>query len=100
MSDSDRIGLIAGGGRLPFMVAAGVRKAGRQVICVGLADYVEPALAHLPFTVLGAFPEADVLGQDFGPLGATLRFRLPPESAERLERAWQERSRGGQMDWA
>jgi putative IMPACT (imprinted ancient) family translation regulator len=61
---------------------------------------VEPALAHLPFTVLGAFPEADVLGQDFGPLGATLRFRLPPESAERLERAWQERSRGGQVDWA
>jgi UDP-2,3-diacylglucosamine hydrolase len=39
------IGLIAGGGRLPFMVAAGARKAGRRVICVGLADYVDPPLA-------------------------------------------------------
>ncbi len=39
------VGLIAGGGRLPFMVAAGVRKAGRRVVCVGLAGYVDAALA-------------------------------------------------------
>lgn len=45
MSESNIIGLIAGGGRLPFMVAAGARKAGCEVVCVGLADYVEPALA-------------------------------------------------------
>jgi DUF1009 family protein len=45
MNESNVIGLIAGGGRLPFMVAAGARKAGRRVVCVGFADYVEPALA-------------------------------------------------------
>ena len=39
------LGLIAGGGRLPFMVAVGARKAGCQVVCVGLADYVDKPLA-------------------------------------------------------
>lgn len=45
MTESRVLGLIAGGGRLPYMVAAGARKAGRKVICVGLADYVEKDLA-------------------------------------------------------
>ena len=40
------IGLIAGGGRLPFMVAQGARKAGRKVICVGFAGYVDAPLAQ------------------------------------------------------
>ena len=40
------IGLIAGGGRLPFMVAAGARKAGHRVVCVGLGGYVDPPLAN------------------------------------------------------
>jgi DUF1009 family protein len=40
------IGLIAGGGRLPFLVAAGAKKAGLKVICVGLADTAEPNLAN------------------------------------------------------
>jgi len=41
----DMLGLIAGQGRLPFLVAAGARKAGLKVICVGLADNVESNLA-------------------------------------------------------
>ena len=45
MSQPQTIGLIAGGGRLPFMVAAGARKAGYHVVCVGLADYVDRPLA-------------------------------------------------------
>ena len=44
MSETNTVGLIAGGGRLPFMVAAGARKAGCRVVCVGLAGYVEPEL--------------------------------------------------------
>lgn len=60
---------------------------------------VEAAQAHLPFALLGAFPGAEVLGRIFGPDGATLRFRLPPGEADRLERAWQERSRGGRITW-
>jgi len=42
----DVLGLIAGGGRLPFLVAAGARKAGLRVICVGLADNAEHGLAN------------------------------------------------------
>ncbi len=61
---------------------------------------VPPDQAHLPFTLLGAFPEAELVSQDFGPEGACLRFRLPPESCERFERAWSERSRGGRVVWA
>jgi len=46
MNESNPVGLIAGGGRLPFMVAGGARAAGRKVICVGLLDYAEPNLAE------------------------------------------------------
>jgi len=45
MTESKTLGLIAGGGRLPFLVAQGARRAGQKVVCVGLAGYVEPALA-------------------------------------------------------
>jgi DUF1009 family protein len=40
------VGLIAGQGRLPFLVADGAHKAGLQVICAGLRDNAEPALAE------------------------------------------------------
>ncbi len=39
------IGLIAGEGRLPFLVAAGAGKAGMKVICAGIAGSADPALA-------------------------------------------------------
>jgi hypothetical protein len=39
------LGLIAGEGRLPFMVADGARNAGIKVICVGLAGSVSGELA-------------------------------------------------------
>lgn len=45
MTEPNVLGLIAGGGRLPFMVADGAKQAGRRVICVGLAGYVDTALA-------------------------------------------------------
>jgi len=41
----DVLGLIAGEGRLPFLVANGAKKAGLKVICVGLVDNVERRLA-------------------------------------------------------
>jgi len=40
------IGLIAGQGRLPFLVADGARRAGFRVICVGLGDNAEASLAE------------------------------------------------------
>ena len=38
------LGLIAGEGRLPFLVVAGAKKAGLKVICVGLAETPEDGL--------------------------------------------------------
>ena len=55
--------------------------------------------AHLPYALLGAFPEAEILGQDFGPGGARIHFRIPPGQEAALETAWRERSRGGSVDW-
>lgn len=40
------LGLIAGGGRLPFMIAAGARQQGLRVVCVGFTGYVDEPLAH------------------------------------------------------
>ncbi len=45
MNNPNVLGLIAGGGRLPFLVAQGAKKAGLRVICVGLADNAEHGLA-------------------------------------------------------
>jgi len=41
----DVLGLIAGEGRLPFLVAAGAKQAGLRVICVGLAETADRKLA-------------------------------------------------------
>ena len=43
---ADSIGIIAGQGRVPFMVAQGARRAGLRVVCVGLKDQADPALAE------------------------------------------------------
>lgn len=45
MVSNDVIGLIAGQGRLPFMIAAGARNAGFKVICAGLSGSVDETLA-------------------------------------------------------
>jgi len=45
MSTENVLGLIAGQGRLPFLVAEGAKRAGLRVVCVGLAGSVDPALA-------------------------------------------------------
>lgn len=45
--DLPPIGLIAGQGALPIIVAEGIRAAGRRVACVGLRDQFDPALPAL-----------------------------------------------------
>jgi DUF1009 family protein len=45
MTDSKTLGLIAGQGRLPFLVAQGAKKAGLKVVCLGLADNSSQDLA-------------------------------------------------------
>jgi putative IMPACT (imprinted ancient) family translation regulator len=60
---------------------------------------VPAAQAHLPFTLLGAFPGAAVVDQTFNGDWAILRFECPPEICPALDHAWQERSRGGAIAW-
>ncbi len=45
MSDCGILGLIAGEGRLPFLVAKGAKQTGLKVVCVGLAGSAPPGLA-------------------------------------------------------
>jgi DUF1009 family protein len=46
MSRLDVLGIIAGEGRLPFLVADGAKKAGLRVICVSLVDNIEESLLN------------------------------------------------------
>ncbi|MHC4741378.1 MAG: LpxI family protein [Planctomycetota bacterium] len=46
MSDSEVLGLIAGGGRLPFLVAGGAKRCGLRVICVSLGRSADASLAN------------------------------------------------------
>ncbi|KPK76603.1 MAG: hypothetical protein AMJ79_06080 [Phycisphaerae bacterium SM23_30] len=45
-TQTNTLGLIAGQGRLPFLVADGARAAGLQVVCAALKDQAEAALAQ------------------------------------------------------
>ena len=45
MSEEDVVGLIAGQGRLPFIVASGIKQAGVKLVCVGLNGSVDEQLA-------------------------------------------------------
>ena len=46
-ADAPPIGLIAGQGQLPVIVAQGIRAAGRRVACIGLRDQFVPELPAL-----------------------------------------------------
>ena len=41
---SGRVGIIAGQGTLPFLVARGIRASGKEAFCVGLRDQWEEGL--------------------------------------------------------
>ena len=45
--DARPVGLIAGQGTLPILVARGIRATGREVACIGLADQYLPELPPL-----------------------------------------------------
>jgi len=60
---------------------------------------VSPELAHLPFSVLGAFSEIEITEQSFADDESRIRFTMAPGREAALEAAWQERSRGGSIRW-
>ncbi len=45
MDTAQPVGLIAGLGRMPFLVADGMRRAGRPVVVLGLRGFADPTLA-------------------------------------------------------
>ena len=45
--EMEPVGLIAGAGRPPFLVASGIRKAGRRLVIVGLRDFASQRLEDL-----------------------------------------------------
>jgi len=47
MNSGKIIGLIAGGGRLPIIIAQGARASGFKIVCAGLGDNPEPELKTL-----------------------------------------------------
>ncbi|MFA6185745.1 MAG: UDP-2,3-diacylglucosamine diphosphatase LpxI [Phycisphaerae bacterium] len=47
MANDNIIGLIAGGGRLPIIIAQGAKAAGFKIVCAGLGDNPEPELKTL-----------------------------------------------------
>lgn len=60
---------------------------------------VPAELAHLPFAVLGAFPDAVVEAPAHEAGETVVAFALPPGREEALAAAWRERSRGGAVSW-
>ncbi|RPI59085.1 MAG: DUF1009 domain-containing protein, partial [Planctomycetaceae bacterium] len=41
------VGLIAGSGRVPFLVADGIRKAGRKLVIIGMKGLASERLVHM-----------------------------------------------------
>jgi hypothetical protein len=55
MDEKNTLGLIAGAGRLPFLIADGARGAGLRVVCIGFAGSVNPELReHVDVFFTGA----------------------------------------------
>ncbi|MCP4190534.1 MAG: LpxI family protein [Planctomycetaceae bacterium] len=46
-NQSERVGLVAGWGRYPIVVAEALRRQGKQVYCLGVKDHADPALADI-----------------------------------------------------
>ncbi|GLH72308.1 hypothetical protein GETHLI_08100 [Geothrix limicola] len=82
------------------LAEADARGAWEEVRILRIGEVQVPsAQAHLPFALLGAFPEASVLEQTFDEDSARLRFECPPDLVPALDHAWRERSRGGLIRW-
>jgi putative IMPACT (imprinted ancient) family translation regulator len=82
------------------LAAADTAGAWEAVRLVRVGEIRVPvAQAHLPFSLLGAFPPTAALDQTFEGESAVLRFECPPELASVLDHAWGERSRGGTIIW-
>jgi len=47
IDDVRRVGLIAGWGRYPILLAQALKRSGRDVVCLGVRDHADPGLANI-----------------------------------------------------
>ncbi len=47
IDDVRRVGLIAGWGRYPILLAQALKRSGREVVCLGVRDHADPELAEI-----------------------------------------------------
>ena len=82
-------------------ISEGWRQNLFEEVCETVKGIIEVSteMAHLPFTILGGFKNAEILGQDFDKSVSILTFRIPTEERQEMEQAWRERSRGGIIEW-
>jgi putative IMPACT (imprinted ancient) family translation regulator len=98
-----------GTGGLARAYAGAALGAVAEAEALGLVEYAKvmaegtieapQELAHLAFSTLAGFKDAEIIGQDFDGARAKLSFGLPIGDRLDLERAWAERSRGGKVNW-
>jgi UDP-2,3-diacylglucosamine hydrolase len=96
-SDNNVLGLIAGQGRLPFIVARGARKAGKRVVCAALDGNASPELAeacdefcYVPLAKMGRWIKFLKSGgaQETIMVGRVAKKRLQKASIPRLIAAY------------
>jgi len=56
-------------------------------------------LAHMPFSLLASFQDAEITGREFDGAWAKIHFSLPVEDCAAFDSAWAEKSRGGKVIW-
>ncbi|MGO8688935.1 MAG: LpxI family protein [Thermoguttaceae bacterium] len=75
-----RIGLMAGWGRYPLLVAEALKRQGRQVYCLGIAGHADPALAavcdHFQWNGLARFGTALRYYQRWGITDAVMAGKI------------------------
>ncbi|MBQ9874220.1 MAG: UDP-2,3-diacylglucosamine diphosphatase LpxI [Thermoguttaceae bacterium] len=79
-NDFKRVGLVAGWGRYPVILAKALKKAGYEVVCMGVRDHADPVLAEIcdVFVVrgLGKFGWATKFFRRHGVRYATLAGKI------------------------
>ena len=75
-----RVGLLAGWGRLPFVVAESLRRQGIETVCLGVSGHAEPELAevcdHFEWLGLCKFGHAIRMLKEYGVTEATMAGKI------------------------
>jgi len=80
INDVRRVGLIAGWGRYPILLAQAIKRSGREVVCLGVRDHADPELANIcdvfEWEGMGKFGKATRFFQQYGVKYATMAGKI------------------------